>query len=85
MALPKAVEDRIIADADEYARTYSGTKMIKRPYIAGATAEAERSQKLVAALENLAQDVRRKPNDTRYATALKKADEALTEYNTPSK
>lgn len=47
MALPKTIEDRIITEADEYARTYSGTKMIKRPYIAGATAEAERAQKLV--------------------------------------
>lgn len=27
-------------EADEYARTYSGTKTIKRPYIAGATAHA---------------------------------------------
>src|SRR5687767_9748964 len=39
--LPKEVVEQIEKDADEYARTYSGTKLIKRPYTAGATAYAQ--------------------------------------------
>jgi hypothetical protein len=39
--LPADVVEQIEKDADEYARTYSGTKLIKRPYIAGATEWAQ--------------------------------------------
>ena len=35
---------------------------------------------LVEALESLIKDIKSKPNDTRYATALKKADEAIATY-----
>lgn len=35
--IPAELQEEISNKADEYARTYSGTKMIKRPYIAGAT------------------------------------------------
>lgn len=50
-------------------------------YIAGGEAEAERAQPVIEALEYLINDVRRKPNDTRYTTALNKATEALGNYN----
>lgn len=49
-------------------------------YIAGATTEATRAQGLVEALEGLINDVKSKPNDTRYATHLKKATNALAAY-----
>jgi len=45
--LDKATVERIEAEAAEYARTYSGLKLIKRCYIAGATAEALRYQYLL--------------------------------------
>lgn len=38
MPLPPSIQSMIEREADEYARTYSGTKLIKRPYVAGATA-----------------------------------------------
>ena len=41
----------------------------------------QRSQKLVEALQFLIDDIKRKPNDTRYATAIKKGEQALNEYN----
>lgn len=53
--LPEELQERIKADADEYARTFSGTRSIKRPYIAGATAEHELAQPLVDALEKAIQ------------------------------
>lgn len=37
---------------------------------------------LVEALEYLIKDIKRKPNDTRYATAIKKAEDALAQYST---
>lgn len=36
---------------------------------------------LVEALKYLIKDIKRKPNDTRYATAIKKAEDALAQYN----
>lgn len=56
-------------------------KAFEAGHIAGAEAEAERAQPVIEALEHLINDVRRKPNDTRYATALNKATEALANYN----
>lgn len=38
--LPEEMQEQISKDADEYARTFSGTRSIKRPYIEGATAWA---------------------------------------------
>jgi hypothetical protein len=35
--LPTYLQGRIEKEADEYARTYNGTKTIKRPYLAGAS------------------------------------------------
>jgi hypothetical protein len=49
-------------------------------FIAGATYEGERAKGLVEALRGLVDDVRRKPNDTRYATHLKIAEQALKTY-----
>ena len=56
MTLPQNIIDRIEADAAEYARTYTGTKLIKRPHIAGATAEANRAQLLLDALNSIYKD-----------------------------
>lgn len=39
--LPEEIQEQISKDADEYARTFSGTRSIKRPYRAGATAWAQ--------------------------------------------
>jgi hypothetical protein len=49
--LPETTRTRIEREADEYARTYTGTKLIKRPYIAGATAEAEFNRKEIEDLK----------------------------------
>lgn len=52
-------------------------------YFKGMADEISRSQLLVEALEYLIEDIKRKPNDTRYATAIKKATEALKQHTEP--
>jgi len=47
----------------------------------GGDSEAERAQILVDALRGLMDDIRKKPNDTRYATHMKIAEEALKQYH----
>lgn len=50
-------------------------------FIQGRREEATRSEGLVEALRGLIDDVKRKPNGTRYATHIKIAEQALSEYN----
>lgn len=38
-------------------------------------------KEIIEALKYLIKDIKRKPNDTRYATAIKKAEDALAQYN----
>ena len=81
--LPQEIKAKIVTQArgsfaestEDFEETYCAG------YIAGAEREAERAQGVIEALEYLINDVKRKPNDTRYLTALKKATEALHNYN----
>lgn len=54
-------------------------------FITGATIfsikEKEKAKMLADALKLLMDDIRRKPNDTRYATCMDKAQQALDNYN----
>lgn len=84
MPISKETKERIAQDAEDNRPANEG--MLRRQgfvdgYIAGGEAEAERAQPVIEALEHLINDVRRKPNDTRYTTALNKATEALANYN----
>jgi hypothetical protein len=64
----------------EYEASVHQANYERELFIAGATYEGERAKGLVEALRGLVDDVRRKPNDTRYATHLKIAEQALKTY-----
>jgi hypothetical protein len=82
--IPQSVKERIENEAQEYARTYNGTKLIKRPYIAGAEREASLSAGLVKALQEIAA-MKREPGETTDTYAFNRcwhiATEALKQYS----
>jgi len=82
--IPQSVKERIEKEAQEYARTYKGTKLIKRPYIDGAEHEASLSAGLVKALQEIAA-MKREPGETTDTYAFNRcwhiATEALKQYS----
>lgn len=80
--MPQSVKERIEKEAQEYARTYKGTKLIKRSYIYGAEHEASLSAGLVKAQKIAA--MKREPGETTDTYAFNRcwhiATEALTKY-----
>lgn len=80
MALLKTIEDRIKADGRAHWLNTKGDQG-EIDYIAGATAEAERSQKLVAFLEKMKSDPQTWLNEFQW----RELESVLAEYHNPVK